>query len=316
MHAYTQRILYEELSVMSSADLCELFVGSETRKHLWGNELVLENIIVKSEGSLQMDVGSSRSKIDTSRYKIAYVKALISQRRFFTAGMVLEGLQVQRDRLATTAHLRLQILKLALLIDIDDNIQEPRSLDLIEAKCLSLIAEQGITLFKNDGCWPENLVLAYLFRLHGVHERPLQYSTVQKMQRVLDGQFAAREKPSRSLIWAAHQYIRWCLRDMKYDEAGRALENAARVVKTLTGPGSPEAIATDALLSIQAQYRCDHEQSPTTTTRPELVEVYSRTAVDVQWEKAFRDYLLNEPCPDMSYSYPARSKDLDKDYWH
>ncbi|MCJ1431960.1 hypothetical protein MMC27_001316 [Xylographa pallens] len=311
-HAYNQKALYEELSLMSSADLCELSVGYETRKHLWGNDLILENILLKGEASLHTDLGSPRANIDTSRYKIAYVKAMISQRKFFTARMVLDGLQVQGGCLTTTANLQLQLLKLTLLVDIDDNIQAPRSLDRIEAKCLSLIAGQDATAFKNDRSWPVNLVLAYLFRLHGVHERPLQSSTVKKMQRVLEDQFTSGEKPSRSLIWAAHQYIRWCLRDMKYDEAGRTLENAVRVVKIVAGSGSPEAVLTDALSWIQEQCRHTHDR---TRTPPELVEVYSRTAVDVQWEKAFRGYLWNEPCPNTSYNYPARRKDHDKDYW-
>ncbi|MCJ1377707.1 hypothetical protein MMC17_000803 [Xylographa soralifera] len=310
MHAYTQNALYEELSLMSSVDLCKLSLGYDTRQHHWGNDMILENILIKSEESLQTDVGPSRSNIDTSRYKIAHVKSMISQRRFHTAKMVLDGLQVQRDCLTTTPQLQLQLLKLALLVDIDDNILAPRSLDLIEAKCLSLIARQDATVCKNDRYWPTNLVLAYLFRLHGICERPLQVSTVKKMQTVLEDQFASGEKPSQSLIWAAHQYIRWCLRDMKHEEAGRTLENVARVVKIITG--SPEALLTDALSWIREECRCNHGKPQ---TPPELVDIYERTAVDVQWEKAFRGYLWNEPCPTMSNNYPARRKDHDKDYW-
>ncbi|MCJ1405913.1 hypothetical protein MMC11_009147 [Xylographa trunciseda] len=312
MHAYTQKVLYEELSLMSSADLCELSVGYDSQKHLWGNELILENILVKSEGSLQTEFGPSESNADTSCYKIAYVKAMIAQRRFFTARMVLENLQVRSGSQTTTTHLQLQLLKLALLVDIDEDIQAPRSLDRIEDKCLSLITEQDIAVFKFDRYWPGNLVLAYLFRLYGIHERPIQFSTAKKMQKVLEDQFTSGEKPSRSLIWAAHQYVRWCLRNLKYEEAGRTLDNTARVVKIVTGPGSPEAVMTEALLLIQHRCRYNHDQN---STPPELVDVYSRTTADVQWEKAFRGYLWNEPCPYMDYSYPTRRKDYDKDYW-
>ncbi len=304
-HSFRQTSLFDELGLMPLPNLCNLADRQTNRGLHASNEMVLEALLTKLEGSDRADADSLEKK---RRYTILWLRTMIFQSKSFVARKILEGICADNSFESLPPNHRLQIYKLALLVDVHENIHEPRNIENIEAKCIALLAEQNAIGFIPDPYWPTNLILAYLFRLYGLYSRELRQVTIDSMHEVIRTQFPTKE-PSISSVWAAQQYTRWCLRRIELTNAGNTLKSLKGIVEK----NSSEDIQNAMLETIYKRMRPTKNQEP---MAPQVVDVYERSKVDEQWLKCFEGYLWDEP---YSYSEDPRMrsrKEHDTGYLH
>ncbi|MCJ1248346.1 hypothetical protein MMC30_005563 [Trapelia coarctata] len=299
-YAFGQKVLIDEFSSMPVAHLCELLAGYVNRGYYCGTDLILENILIQSEEIHNTD---NDLVLDTAQHEVLMVRNLVLQHKFWTASKVIDGILGKKDFEGSLPRYRLQIHKLALLVAVDERKREPRDLDQVESRCIVLIAEEVATLPTTNRYWAINLILVYLYRLHGINGKALREPSVARMQEVLKTQFSL-ESPSRSFIWVAQQYVHWCLRRMQYEEALGTLKGIEGILRMVCGPESLEAAQNARLQELYDRSR----YKPNALT---VEDIYLYNPLDKQCLDALRGYLRDEPRLTAEERY---TKEMDEDY--
>ena len=304
-HSYHQRALSDELSLLPLAQLCELARTFTNRSCDWSSDLVFENILGHE------DYSSINSKSASHSFLVPHVKALLSQRKFWTVRMVLKGICAEEAFQTSTQDHRLKIHKLNFLAEAGEHLGEPKHFESLEDSCMTLIQEQNLTQYRPDHHWPKNLILAYLMRLYGIHGRELEASTISVIKTTVQKQFDT-DKPSRSLIWIAQQYARWCYMHGQSKEASQVLENVARVVGNVCTPTSAESAQTTVLQEFSSSISGNVLDG---STAPDVVDLYAHSQVDAQCLEAFRGYLWDNPYP-YTMNQARKTKISDGEYYY
>lgn len=304
-HSFAQTNLFNDLGLMPLPDLCNLADRLINRGLHASNDMVLEALLIKLEGTGRADADSLDKKL---RYTVSWMRTMVFQRKFLAARKILEGIRADNSFNSFPPIHSLQIHKLALLVDVYEDIHQPQNIENIEARCIALLAAQNAIGFSPDRYWPNNLILAYLFRLYGLFKRELQRDTIDRMDEVIRIQFRTRE-PSISSVWAVQQYARWCL--------GRTeLKNADSTLKSLKGvisKNSAEDTQNALLETVYKTMRPGKNQEP---VAPQIVDIYERNKVDEQWQDCFEKYLWDEPYAYFEDPRMRSRKEQDAGYLH
>lgn len=304
-HSFRQTGLFDELGLMSLSDLCNLADRLISRGLHPSNDLVLEALLTKLPGADIADAGRPESFF---RYTESWLRTMVFQRKFLAARKILEGLRADNNFESFPPIHRLQIHKLALLVDVHENIHQPQNIESVEARCIALLAAQNTIGFMPDRYWPNNLILAYLFRLYGLFNRELQQDTIDRMDEVVRIQLLTKE-PSISSVWAAQQYARWCLRRIELEKA----DNTLKSLKGVVGKNSAEDTQNAMLETVCKKMRPRKNQEP---GAPQIVDIYERSKVDEQWQKCFQEYLWDEPYSYIEDPRMRSRKEQDAGYLH
>ena len=222
----------------------------------------------------------------------------------WSARMVTQGIRADRGFWELPSNYRLFVNQLDLLACIGERFCEPEVPELIEERCLEIIAAQsGISSHLEPLHW----IMAYLFRIHGCRGLILKQSTVSKMQEMINDQLYP-SVPKRSLVWATQQYARWCARNEQYDVACDMLERVSNLI--------PEMDYTERISKDENEkyWRlCQRSQSlpDVPSMSPKLHELYPVDS-DAQLFEAVRTYLRQRP---RTMADDQRTKDLDGGHW-
>ena len=307
-HSWNHQHIFEELSATRTIDpLVDLLRNSKSHRT---NELLLEIILTKTE---ELPEAQDAASLETQEHAISLAKSLVLQRKYWPASLILKGMCTEPDVLSLRSDYKIKLLKLRLLVDVGENLEEPRLVANIEGRCKALLALEMSDEEERSSLrcqCPSNLVLAYLFRLYGIKCLNLDPSTISTTVTTLKEQLSL-EKPPLSAMWAAHQYIRSCLRNGQFSTARRVLDLTRRALIAIGRKDSPEADLNRNLTEV-LQSRCANRQGRFTT--PEIVDVYYKYPVDFTWLEAFEHYIQDEPhaCPDEI----RRTRDMDTEFWH
>lgn len=301
-HAFSQTVLLDEFGSMPVAHLCELLASYVNRGYYCGTDLILENILIQSE---EIHGTDNDLVLDTTQHELLMLKNLVLQHKFWTASKVIDGIMANKEFEVSPPHYRLQVCKLALLVVVDERKREPRDLEQLERRCTALIAEEDVASPSTERYWAINLILVYLYRLHGTNGKALKETTLARMHEVLRTQFSF-ENPSRSLVWVAQQYAHWCLRHMEYEKAVGTLKGIEGILPTVCGSDSQEADQNARLMEL-------YNTSWYKAAAPAVQDVYLYSPLDKQCIDALRGYLRNEP---HRTSEEVRcTKEMDVDYF-
>ncbi len=304
-HSFTQTNLLDDLGLMPLPDLCNLANRLINRGLHASNDMVLEALLTKLEGTGRADADSLDKKL---RYTVSWMRTMVFQRKFLAARKILEGIRADDNFDSFPPIHSLQIHKLALLVDVHEDIHQPQNIENVEARCIALLAAQDAIEFNPDRYWPNNLILAYLFRLYGLFKRELQRDTIDRMDEVIRIQFRTRE-PSISSVWAAQQYARWCLGRTELKKADSTLKS----LKDVVGKNSAEDTQNAMLETVYKKMRPRKNQEP---VAPQIVDIYERNKVDEQWQDCFENYLWDEPYSYIEDPRMRSRKEQDTGYLH
>ena len=305
-HSGEHTALFDELSCMPISDHCDLADHLVSRGYHASNDMVLETLLAKLEGTNEAGSENFNKYLG---YSVVWLRNMIHQRKFLAARKILQGICANDNFESFPPCHRLQIQKLALLVDVHEKIDEPRHLGNIEAKCIALLVESDVTEYKPDHYWPKNLILAFLFRLHGRHDRELQQDTVDKMSEICRTQFQM-ERPSTSLVWTAQQYVRWCLWRRELKNADYILKCLAKIVGKSMREHTQNAV-------LKSCYKKVCHSKDGITVAAQATDIYDEdNKVDEEWLKYFQDYLWDEPYAYMEAPRMRSSKEHDTRYLH
>ena len=304
-HSFQHTALSDELGLMPLPELSNLADRLINQGLHASNDMVLEALLTKLEDPDEAEADNPKK---TLMYTVSWLRNMVFQRKFLAAKKILEGICSKDGFGSLPPNYRLEISKLAVLVDVHENLHEPRDLANVEARCIALLVEQNATEYKPDRYWPDNLILAYLFRLYGIHDRDLQQGTVNRMSEVFRTQFRTKA-PSISLVWTAQQYIRWSLRRMDFENAGSTLKR----LKDVVGKNMPECDQNAMLETIHNKMRPRENEA---AAAPPIVDIYEHNKVDEQWLRYFSGYLWDEPYPYMEDPRMKSRKEHDTGYLH
>ncbi len=304
-HSGEHTALFDKLSCMPLPNHCDLADHLVSRGYHASNDMVLETLLAKLEDTNEGDTENFNKPL---RYSILWLRNMIHQRKFLAARKILQGICANDNFESFPPYHRLQIQKLALLVDVHENIDEPRHFGNIEAKCIALLVEHNATEYKSDRYWPKNLILAYMFRLYGRHDRELRQDTVDRMSEICLTQFQM-DRPSISLVWTAQQYVRWCLRRREFENADHILKCLAKIVGKSTSEYTQNAVLEN--------YKKVCPRKNRMTVAAQTDDLYDEhNKVDEQWLNHFRNYLWDEPYAYMEDPRMRSRKEHDTVFWH
>lgn len=298
-HSWTHQHIFEELSeTQTTGPLEDLLRNSKSHR---ANELLLEIILTKTE---ELTDAQSATSLETQEHAISLAKSLVLQRKYWLASWILKGMCAGPNVMSLRNDYQIRLLKLRLLVDIGDDLEEPRLMANIEGSCKALLAletsedeEDGKEGRGSFRCHcPSNLISAYLSRLYGIKSRDLDPFTVSTTLTSLRQQLSLK-KPSLSAVRAAQQLIQIFFRNGQLSTAKRLLDSIQQVLVDIGLKDSRESDLNERLEKLlQSCHPNQHEHF----TAPEIVDVYYKYPIDCIWLKAFDLYVRDEPheCPD------------------
>ena len=314
---WNHRLLNNELSGESLDRLLELSQTFSRRRHDWGGDMIQESILEKSQ---EMSDAGIEVPIDISKYQINLIKSYLLERRFYVARTVLTGIIAAEDFHASPAHFRLQIWKFMILAEVKEELAAPSRLCAVEKYCESLILEENSMPRRSEPYRPTNLLLAYLFRLYIINDAPPNPGISEKLKQTLRDQMRI-ESPSRSLVWTAQQYARWCLLTLQYDEATNILSWVDQILKGFHTSGQSEVEQNSRLREVcsgathvqnnsrrSTQYR-PARKLEAETFKADLIEISN---ADKNLLDALHSYLWGGPTPPQDLTVERR---INTRYW-
>ncbi|KAL9607152.1 MAG: hypothetical protein Q9167_007908 [Letrouitia subvulpina] len=285
----SREALFDVLQSFPRKNLYDLLESSVGRRSDWVVDLIHENMIMRAEGSSN---SQEADNWQTSEHVLTYLMTLLKQQRFWNAENLARGIRFDRSFMASSSHYRLSIFKISLLAQIGENLREPRAWDEMEQRCSDIIKGERQFQPNSNQKEPFNLILAYLFRVYGSHDRILQQGTIIEMRGLVNKQYDIKP-PKRSFAWAAQQYARWCIRNGQYDDAMATLKKLASLIPEMRRQDKISADKNEDYIQLcQRRQSAVDEQSMMHMTH----EVYPGNN-DRRLFEAVKDYLWQKALP-------------------